>query len=184
MGLGIFFSLSSFAQSELRTQIQKNDFFQKLQASYLAQTDIKTAELAKDARHHYPESVVTWYISAKLALKKNDYMKAYEYLLKANEISDDITIDYMLLDVYTNLGEYDALDATYTELLVANPYNTSLLKQYLDFLYDTENYAKFDSELRKAISTAHASPNILYQQIRKLNRLISKRKLKTEPLRF
>ncbi len=185
-GLILLLSIAdrSLAQSPLRTQLQKNEFFEKLQKSYLAHTDIKTAELASQARHHYPESVVTWYISARMAMKVEDYMTAYEYLSTANSISDDITIDYMLLDVYTQLGEFDALVGTYEELLQANPYNTGLIKRYLNFLHDSQKYEKFDSELRKALNTAHASRNILYHEIYKLNKLIAKRMLKSPKINY
>ncbi len=147
-----FFLFSSGLAQEGKTQKEietKNEFFKKLQQYINTQSAIGTKEMLSQARVQYPDAVLTWYLSAKFALDAKDYMQAYEYYLQAKTVSDDPDIDYLALDILTELGEYEQLIQVYASLVENYPYDSQLYRQYLNTLLQMKKYNDYATLVEK-----------------------------------
>ncbi len=168
------------AQGSETKEIQaKNEFFKNLQNSVNLKSEIKTVKLLAEARRLYPDAVLTWYLSAKNAMYVKDYMTAYEYYLRAKEISNDMDLDYMALEIFKELGEYEQLKNTYVVILDAHPYDANIRSAYLQLLYQLKSYDEYAEAVDQTIALPMIRPSVKKSHYNHVSQLIKSGKVST-----
>lgn len=141
----------SYAQKSLPAIKMENEFFKELQISFNKGTEIKTVRLLDEARSKYPDVFLTWFLSAKHEIKTKDYFKAYEYILRARDIQNSSELDYMSVEVFKNLGEFQELESTYQRIIESHPFDFGTLHDYLQYLHESKQNEKYALAVRQAL---------------------------------
>jgi len=158
--------LYSFLNAESRNKDRQVPALQALGDLYYFDRKFKEAEdnynkaliIQADWVHAY-EGLI------KIAVYNKDSVKAIDYFKKAIEVSKEkLNVEIELVRFYIAKSKYLEADNLFKEMLIANPYNTSLINNYASFVLEYMNDDEHLNQISKLITTIEKSANPSFQE--------------------